>query len=332
MSQPNRGPGGIDTRTPNIARIYDYLLGGKDNFAADRAAAQRLMAAVPDMAGIVRDNRAFIGRVVRYLAGEAGIRQFLDLGGGLPAQLNVHEMAQRTAPGARVVYVDNDPVVWSHGQALLASGDQVAMVCADLRKPYDVLGHPEVLRLIDLAQPVAVICACTLHFVPDQDEPYRVIAEYRDRLVPGSYLAITHGTREEDPDGMVDAVISVYRQASAQLHVRSLPDIQRFFDGFDLLDPGVVWMAEWRPDPGIPPAGRIRSLRGGVARRPLACRSALLARASNHPRYGRRAARDRRAGPGPGRAGQPARGDAAGRPGFSGYHLRRGPGWLGYGR
>jgi SAM-dependent methyltransferase len=271
MTERGLAASGIDTSTPNVARIYDYLLGGKDNFAADRAAAQQLMAATPDIAGIVRDNRAFIGRAVRYLAVQGGVRQFLDLGAGLPTQLNVHEMARRIAPDARVVYVDNDPVVFRHGQALLARGDGVAMVCADLRKPEDILGHPDVLRLLDLTQPVGVICASVLHFVPDEDEPYRVIAEYRDQLAPGSFLAISHGasaTAEEDPGGVVGSFTSVYRQASAQLHVRSQAEIQRFFDGFELLEPGVVWMTEWRPDPGVPPTGQPRSLRAGVGRKP----------------------------------------------------------------
>ena len=271
MMTQNPPPTGIDSTRPNVARIYDYLLGGKDNFAADREAARKLLAVTPDMAGIVRDNRSFIGRVIRYLAGEAGIRQFLDLGGGLPTQTNVHEMAQRVARDARVVYIDNDPVVWSHGQALLASGDQVAMVRADLREPAAVLRHPDVLGLLDLAQPIAVVCASVLHFVADQEAPHRIIAEYRDHMAPGSCLAISHGptgTAEEDPGDVVGGVTGVYRQASAQLHVRSLPDIKRFFDGFELIEPGVVWINEWRPDPGIPPAGQPRSLRGGVGRKP----------------------------------------------------------------
>jgi hypothetical protein len=159
MTTQNPAPGGINTTRPNVARIYDYLLGGKDNFAVDREAAKQLIAASPDMAGIVRDNRSFIGRAIRYLTDEAGIRQFIDLGGGLPTQTNVHEMAQRVAPDARVVYIDNDPVVWSHGQALLARGEQVAMVQADLREPAEVLQSPELLGLLDLAQPVAVVCA-----------------------------------------------------------------------------------------------------------------------------------------------------------------------------
>jgi len=264
-------PNGIDSSRPNVARIYDYLLGGKDNFAADREAARQLLAASPDMAGIVRDNRSFIGRVVRYLATEGGIRQFLDLGGGLPTQTNVHQMAQQVAPDARVAYVDNDPVVWSHGQALLAHSGQVAMVHADLREPAVVLRHPDVLGLIDFARPVAVVCASVLHWIADEEDPYRIIAEYRDHLAPGSYLAISHGptgTAEDDPGNVVGSVTTVFRQASTQLHVRSLEDIRRFFDGFDLIEPGVVWINEWRPEPGIPPAGQPRSLRGGVGRKP----------------------------------------------------------------
>ncbi len=271
MTTQNPPPNDIDITRPNVARIYDYLLGGKDNFAADREAARQLLEASPDMAGIVRDNRSFIGRVVRYLAGEAGIRQFIDLGGGLPTQTNVHEMAQRVAPDSRVVYIDNDSVVWSHGQALLAHGDQVAMVHADLREPAAVLEHPDLLARVDLARPVAVVCASVLHFVADSDEPYRIMAEYRDRMAPGSYLAISHGTTgtaENDPNDVAGSVTNVYRQASAQMHLRSLEEIQRLFDGFELLDPGVVWINEWRPDPDYPPAGQLTSLRGGVGRKP----------------------------------------------------------------
>jgi hypothetical protein len=271
MTAQNRSPGAIDITKPNVARIYDYLLGGKDNFAVDREAAQQLLAVTPHMASIVRDNRAFIGRAVRYLASEAGIRQFLDLGGGLPTQTNVHEMAQQFAPDARVVYVDNDPVVWAHGQAVLADGIHVAMAFADLREPAAVLENPDVLALLDLAQPVAVLCASVLHFVSDAEEPHRIIAEYRDRIASGSYLVISHGTTgnaENDPTDTVGGVTNVHRQASAQLHVRPEPEIQRFFEGFNLVDPGVVWLTEWRPSPADPPTTQPRSLRAGVGRKP----------------------------------------------------------------
>jgi SAM-dependent methyltransferase len=268
MTTQNRAPYGIDIATPNVARIYDYLLGGKDNFAADREAARRLLEAIPDVAAIARDNRSFLGRVVRYLATEGGVRQFIDLGSGLPTQANVHELAQGVAPDARVVYVDNDPVVASHGQALLASGDQVAVIHADLREPAGILRHPVVADLLDLAQPVAVLCTSTLHFLPDEDQPHRVFAEYRDHLVPGSYLAISHGTLEGDPEGEGQRAAEVYRQASAQLHVRPVPEVLRFFDGFELVEPGLAWITEWRPEPGTAPTGRPHSMRGGVARKP----------------------------------------------------------------
>jgi hypothetical protein len=256
---------------PNVARIYDYLLGGKDNFAADREAAKLLIEATPDVAGVVRDNRAFTGRAVRYLSAEAGIRQFLDLGTGLPAQTSVHEMARESTPDARVVYVDNDPMVWTHGQALLADGDRVAMALADLRDPAEVLGHPDVLGVLDLEQPVAVLCTSVLHLLPDADEPHRVIAAYRDRLPAGSYLAITHGpvvAPDEDPAGIVASVTNVFRHASVQLHVRPQPEIRRFFDGFELVEPGLAWINEWRPGPGDIPEGLRHSLCGGVGRKP----------------------------------------------------------------
>jgi SAM-dependent methyltransferase len=268
MTTQNQAPGGIDTTRPNVARIYDYLLGGKDNFAVDREAAKRLIEAIPDVAAIARDNRSFLGRVVRYLAIQGAIRQFLDLGSGLPTQANVHELAQGVAPDARVVYVDNDPVVASHGRALLASGDQVSMVLGDLRDPASILRHPDVLGLLDLTRPVAVLCTSTLHFIADEAEPHKIIAEYRDRLVPGSYLVITHGTREDDPAGEEAAAEGVYRQASSQLHIRPLPDVLRFFEGFELVEPGLAWITEWRPEPGTAPTGRQHSMRGGVGRRP----------------------------------------------------------------
>jgi hypothetical protein len=258
----------IDTSTPNVARIYDYLLGGKDSFAADREAARQLMAAIPDAAAIARDNRSFLGRVVRYLVMQAGIRQFLDLGSGLPTQANVHELAQGVVPYVRVVYVDNDPVVASHGRALLATRDRVAMAFADLCEPASVMEHPDVLGLIDWAQPVAVLCTSTLHFVADEARPHAVIAGYRDHMAPGSYLAITHGTLEEDPEGERDKAAGVYREASSQLHVRPLPEVRRFFDGFELVEPGLVWITEWRPEPGTAPIGRRQSMRGGVGRKP----------------------------------------------------------------
>jgi hypothetical protein len=266
-------PSGIDTTIPNVARIYDFLLGGKDNFAVDRAAAQHFSAVIPDIAAIAADNRAFLARAIRYLAAEAGIRQFLDLGGGLPTRSNVHQIAQEVAPDARVAYVDYDPVVVRHGEALLANGRNVAMAHADLTQPAAVLNHPQVRRVLDLSQPLALICTATLYFIPDEAHPHAVIAEYRDRMAAGSHLVISHASHNpgegpaEAAEEAEDAA-GVYRQASAQLHLRTLNDIRRFFDGFELVEPGVVWMSEWRPVPGTRPAGRLNSLYAGVARKP----------------------------------------------------------------
>jgi hypothetical protein len=275
VQMAEQAPRGIDTKVPNVARIYDYLLGGKDNFAADRAAAKQFLAVVPDIAAIAADNRAFLVRAVRYLAAEAGIRQFLDLGGGLPTRSNVHEIAQQVAPDARVAYIDYDPVVVLHGEALLANGRNVVMAQADLTEPAAVLDHPEVRRVLDFSQPVALICTATLYFVSDQARPHAAIAAYRDRMAPGSYLAISHATNdvasEISPAEAAEAVgevSGVYRQASAQLHLRTLAEIRRFFDGFEVVEPGVVWMSEWRPEPGVKPAGRLESLYAGVGRKP----------------------------------------------------------------
>jgi SAM-dependent methyltransferase len=266
------GPDGIDTSTPNVARIHDYLLGGKDNFASDRAAAAWLLTAIPDVAAIARDGRQFLARAVRFLAAEAGVEQFLDLGAGLPTQANVHELALRYTPAARVVYVDVDPVVWSHGQALLAEADRTVMVHADLRDPRRILDHPDVHALLDLSRPVAMLCASSMHFVADEDGPGEILAAYRDRLTAGSYLVISHASSvapEDDPEGDVDSATEVFSKASAHLHARTFDQIRELFDGWELIDPGVVWMPEWRPDPGVGPGGRLRSLRAGVGRKPL---------------------------------------------------------------
>ena len=163
-------------------------------------------------------------------------------------------------------------MVCTHGQALLGPGDKVGVVLGDLRRPAEILRHPEVLDKLDFSQPVGVLCVCALHFVPDEEKPHQIIAEYRDHLAPGSYLALTHvitaATPEDDPDGIVESVTNVYRNASAQIHVRSTKEIRRFFDGFEIIEPGIVWTANWRPDPGTRSAGRPDSLHGGVGRKP----------------------------------------------------------------
>ena len=246
----------INTGAPNPARIYDYLLGGKDNFPADREVGEQVVAIAPVARDIVEDNRAFLRRAVRHLAGQAGVRQFIDLGSGLPTQGNVHEIAQATAPDARVVYVDNDAMVVTHSRALLA-GDNTVAIQADLREPEAVLGHPEVRELIDFDQPIALLLMAILHFVPDEEDPFGIVARFRDALPAGSYLAISHGTRDiparpdMSPEAMAEMgakVERLYQLTTTSLVTRPRAEVERFFDGFDLVEPGLVEIQLWRPD------------------------------------------------------------------------------------
>ena len=260
-------PAGLDVTTPNIARMYDYFLGGKDNFPADRDAAEKLIAMMPQLPLVARANRAFLRRVVRVLAGEYGIRQFIDIGTGLPTMGNVHEVARQAAPDTRVVYVDNDPVVCSHGRALLSSGT-TQIVEADLRSPDEIIGHPLVRELIDFTEPFALMFLTVLHFVPDGDGPQAVIARFREVMTPGSFLAISHGTVETRPDDPRAALSAeVYSQASAPLALRSIDAVRGLFDGFELIAPGLVWISQWRPGPFEEITGVGETLRGGVARK-----------------------------------------------------------------
>jgi hypothetical protein len=246
----------INTGVPNPARIYDYLLGGKDNFPADRDVAEQLLAIAPVARDVVEDNRAFLRRAVRVLAQEAGVRQFIDLGSGLPTQGNVHEVAQAVAPDARVVYVDNDAMVVTHSRALLA-GENTAAIHADLRDPDALLGHAELRELIDLDRPVALLLMAILHFVPDDEDPYGIVARFRDALPAGSYLAISHGTRDVParPDMPPEAMAEMgakaeqlYQLTTTALTTRTRAQVERFFAGLDLLDPGLVEIQLWRPD------------------------------------------------------------------------------------
>ena len=241
---------------PNPARIYDYLLGGKDNYPADREVAEQVVAVAPVTREVVRDNRAFLRRAVSYLTGEAGIRQFIDLGSGLPTQGNVHEIAQEIAPDTRVVYVDNDAMVVTHSRALLA-GDNTIAIQADLREPDAILGHPEVRELIDFEQPVALLLVAILHFIPDEQDPFGVVARFREGLPAGSYLAVSHGTKDVParPDmspgqmaEMGERVERLYEQTTTFMVTRTRAQVERFFDGFDLVDPGLVEIQRWRPD------------------------------------------------------------------------------------
>jgi O-methyltransferase involved in polyketide biosynthesis len=234
-----------DVNTPNAARMYDYYLGGKDNYPADRAAAEKIMALGPSR-DICVANRRFLGRAVR-LAAEAGIRQFLDLGTGLPTQGNVHEVAKEVSPDARVVYVDWDPVVLAHARALRSIDATLAVVQHDIRDSEAVLAHPSVQRLIDFSQPVAVLFVAILHCLTDEDDPWRVAATFTDRMVPGSHLIISHLTDDAHPEEGA-AARKVYDEADTPLVHRSHEAISRFFTGFDLVEPGVTEVNRWRPE------------------------------------------------------------------------------------
>ncbi|NUP00342.1 MAG: SAM-dependent methyltransferase [Nonomuraea sp.] len=231
-------PQGVDPHIPNSARMYDYFLGGKDNFPADRQLAELVLSAMPEVKDGTRENRLLIGRVVRYLC-DQGITQFLDLGSGLPAAENVHEVALRLVPDARVVYVDSDPVVAAHGRALLADPERVAMLHGDVRRPQEILDSPEVRGLLDFGKPVAVLMMFLLHLIPDEDDPRSFVAAYRDVLAPGSYLAISHVGSDHVPD-RVARVTEFYKRANAPFRPRPGKEIAAFFGDFELIPPGLA--------------------------------------------------------------------------------------------
>ncbi|GAA4617521.1 SAM-dependent methyltransferase [Saccharopolyspora hordei] len=239
-------PEHVDLEKPNAARVYDYYLGGDHNFAVDRQMAEEAIAMWPELPLVMQANRAFLRRAVQVCA-ERGIRQFLDLGSGIPTVGNVHEVAQAAAPGARVVYVDTDPVAVAYSRKLLRDNPDATIVDADLRDPERVLGSPEVTELLDLSEPVALMMVAVLHFVPDSDAPRKVVARYREALAPGSYLVISHASHEGRPD-VGPAHADLYRERTATpLTMRSTEEVTGFFDGFELVEPGVVFLPQWRP-------------------------------------------------------------------------------------
>jgi hypothetical protein len=237
---------------PSTARIYDYLLGGKDNYPADRAAAAEINRALPNVRTAFQWNRAFLGRAVRYLVAEQGIRQFLDVGTGLPTVGNVHEVAQQEAPDARVVYVDNDPVVLAHGRHLLHGVGNTTILEHDLRQPDEILNDPALRALLTFDEPVALLLVAILHFITDEDDPGSIIHKLLEPFPSGSHLVISHGTADAAPE--VNDAAEVYDQATSTAHVRSREHIMRLIDGLELVEPGIVWLPEWRPAPGsVPP-------------------------------------------------------------------------------
>ncbi len=249
----------IDTSVAHVARVYDYLLGGKANFAVDQAAAEQAYAAWPGgLDGVradARAHRALLGRVVRYLAGEAGIRQFLDIGTGIPKQDNTHEVAQRAAPDCRIVYVDYDPIVLAHAHRLLTSTPQgaCAYIYGDLRDPEAILR--QAADTLDFGRPAAVVLFGVLHFFADGDRPGAIVTRLTDALAPGSYLAISHLARDVDGDALTETFDRLNRQMSESVVLRAQAEVASFLDGLELVDPGVVQLPRWRPELG-PDAGR----------------------------------------------------------------------------
>ncbi|MFF5304146.1 MULTISPECIES: SAM-dependent methyltransferase [unclassified Streptomyces] len=249
MERPAWAPRSIDISVPSVSRIYDYYLGGSHNFEVDREAARKAMEFLPGLPKIMQANRAFMRRAVRFAAAE-GITQFLDIGSGIPTFGNVHEVAQKAVPGAHVMYVDHDPVAVAHSQAVLAGNATADVVAADLRKPQEILASAEVRRLIDVNRPVALLLVAILHFVEDADDPYGAVAQLREALAPGSLLILTHASYEGIPlpPERAEGAVDVYKDIRNPLIMRSREEIARFFEGYDMVEPGLVPMPEWRPD------------------------------------------------------------------------------------
>lgn len=258
-------PAEVDTERPNAARMYDYFLGGGHNFAADREAAERVKKYIL-AEYFALANRGFLRRVVRCLVREQGVRQFLDLGSGIPTAGNVHEIAQAESPDCRVVYVDNERVAVAHAELMLDGNPRATVIHADLRQPDRLLNQPALCDLIDLNEPVAVLMCAVLHFVPDEDKPADIVAAYRDALCPGSYLAISHATDDDYPDELAPAV-EIYRSTATPATLRSRDQIVRLFDGFTLLPPRVVFTPLWRPDHDDATDPRRALAYGGLAAR-----------------------------------------------------------------
>jgi len=272
-SRPGKLLDAADRKSPdsglsNVARIYDYLLGGNDNYAADREAARQLVEAVPDAPRAARDNRAFLSRAVRLLTAERGICQIIDIGTGLPTRGAVHEIAQASNPATRVVYVDNDPVVVAHSRMLISDSQQVAAVHGDVRYPGHLMTLRGVRNLIDFDLPTAVLLVAVLHFVPDDENPWAAVATIMDHLTPGSFLVVSHVTSDQIPDEAVRRAREIYNSALVRGEARSRSEIQRLFEGLEMVPPGLVDVAEWRSGQRAPAIGRPVLFWAGIGQKP----------------------------------------------------------------
>lgn len=274
VSQDRQVPTGVDPARPAPARIYDYLLGGKSNFQSDRDAAERITAVVPEIRDCAWSNRGFHQRAARWIA-RRGIRQFIDIGSGLPTVGNTHEVVQAVDPRCRVVYVDNDPMVREQASGLLADSAGVEVILGDLREPATVLADPALGALIDFSQPTGLLMTAVIHFVADERDPWQLVARYLDPLAPGSYLALSHLTDDHKPPRAVREFCHIFDRATEQVHFRSKPEIERFFAGLELISPRklgtngrLCYAGEWEAeDPGLADSDGSRWLYCGVARR-----------------------------------------------------------------
>jgi len=274
MAEAERVPPGVDPSTPSPARLYDYYLGGVNNFQVDRDAAERVRAIMPELSDAAWANRGFHQRAARWMA-EQGVRQFIDIGSGLPTAGNTHEAVQKVAPGARVVYVDNDPMVAAHARDLLVGDGSTKFIPADLRDPDSVLGDLDMRGHVDFSKPAGLLMTSVMHFVADEGDPWGLVARYLAALAPGSYLALSHATMDQLPPNMVKAGLELYERAAERLYPRSRADIERFFAGLELVAPyagaaaAVSYVGLWgAEDPEAADSDGSRVLYCGVARRP----------------------------------------------------------------
>ena len=275
MTQAEDASAGVDLSVPNVARIYDYILGGKIHFQADRDVAHRMRMLMPEVADAAWANRGFLQRAVRWMAAEGGIRQFIDIGAGLPTQNNTHDAAQSVAPDARVVYVDHDPMVRRHAEHLLADASGTKVIVGDLRNPGAILEDKELTELIDFAQPVGLVLVAVLHFIGDDLDPWGLVARYVSALAPGSYLALSHVSADRKPTRVVQTIDDLYSRATEQVYMRSRAEVERFFDGLELVPPyagakaAVTFVGEWgAEDPHFADSDGSRWSYCGVAKRP----------------------------------------------------------------
>jgi hypothetical protein len=275
MTEEEQAPPDVDPSTPSPARLYDYYLGGSINFEADRAAGDRLRDALPDLYDAAWANRGFHQRSARWMASEHGISQFLDIGSGLPTQGNTHDAVGAVIPDARVVYVDNDPMVRAMSGGLIDDATHTDLVIADIRDPGEVLGHPDLTALIDFSEPVGLLMTAVVHFVADGSDPWGLVKRYTGMLAPGSYLALSHATADNLPPLSVQAMYDTYENASTRIYLRTRDEVERFFEGLEFVPPydgaapGVTYVGVWgADDPEIADTEGSRVLYCGVARRP----------------------------------------------------------------